>query len=64
MLFSSLAMIPNKKAYTDMSFYSSELEENDLSLDNFENLEFSFHIFNNDTWDTIADSSTITITSK
>ncbi len=57
-------MIPNKKAYTDMSFYSSELEENDLSLDNFENLEFSFHIFNNDIWATIADSSTIRITSK
>ncbi len=60
----STEIAPNKKAYTDMSFYSSELEENDLSLDNFENLEFSFHIFNNDTWNTIADSSTITITSK
>ncbi len=64
MLFSSSAIIPNKKAYTDMSFYSSELEENDLSLDNFENLEFSFHIFNNGIWATIADLSTITITSK
>ncbi len=64
MLLSSSAMIPNKKAYTDMSFYSSELEENDLSLDNFENLEFFFYIFNNDIWATIDDFSTITITSK
>lgn len=60
----SSEIAPGKKTYTDMSFLSSELEENDLSLDNFENLEFSFHIFNDDTWDTIADTGVITITSK
>lgn len=60
----STEIMPGKKAYTDMSFLSSELEENDLSLDNFENLEFSFHIFNDNTWDTITDTGVITITNK
>ena len=61
----STEVMPGKKAYTDMSFLSTDLEENNISIaDNFENMEFSFYIFNDDTWDTILESSTITVTSK
>ena len=50
---------PGKKANGELTFYNSTLEENGIS--NMEELEFSFHIFDEKTWDTIDDSSLIKI---
>ena len=42
-----------------MTFMSSELEEN--GIENMEDLELSFHIFDTDTWDTITDTDVIAV---
>ncbi len=51
---------PGKKANAELSFYKSALEENGITVIN--DLEMSFHIFNEETWDTIDDSNPIKIT--
>ncbi len=50
---------PGKKANGSLTYYKSMLEENGIS--SIENLEFSFHIFDGESWDTIDDSDIITI---
>ena len=50
---------PGKKANGALTYYNSMLEEN--GIDNIDELEFSFHIFDEETWDTIDDSNIIKI---
>lgn len=50
---------PGRHAIADMTFMSSELEEN--GIENMEDLELSFHIFDTDTWDTITDTDVIAV---
>ena len=49
-----------KHAVDTVTFMKSELEENDIQ--DIEDVELSFHIFNMDTWDTIVDTPPVTIT--
>ena len=51
-----------KKRISAMSFLSSQLEENKIT--EFKNIETSFHIFYTDGWDTIEDTTPITISFK
>lgn len=48
-----------KHAVDTITLFSSDLEENEI--ENIENVELSFHIFDADSWDTIADSDTVTV---
>lgn len=48
-----------KTANDDIDFMSSDLEKN--SITTIEEIEFSFHIFNSDTWSESFDSNAITI---
>ena len=50
---------PGKKTNGGLTYYYSTLEENGISSIN--ELELSFHIFDQETWDTIDDSGMITI---
>lgn len=50
---------PGKKANGALTYYNSMLEEN--GIDNIDELEFSFHIFDEETRDTIDDSNIIKI---
>lgn len=56
----SCDVLTGKRAVDTITFLSSELEENEITA--IENIELSFHIFDADSWDGIADSDTITIT--
>lgn len=49
-----------KRAVSAITFLDSDLESNGIL--SFEEVELSFHVFNFDSWDTIADTSPITIT--
>lgn len=51
-----------KKANDEMSIYSSSLEAS--GIDTISEIEFSFHIIDGKSWDTIADSDLITITTS
>jgi len=55
-------VVPGKKAYDEMTFMSSNLEESNIT--EIEEIELSFHIFDAATWDTIVDTEAITITIK
>ncbi len=52
------AVLPGKKANTEISFY--DLEEN--GIEDISNAEFSFHIADSATYDTILDSDVIALT--
>ena len=56
----SCDVLAGKRAVDTITFLSSELEENEITA--IENIELSFHIFDADSWDGIADSDTIIIT--
>lgn len=62
MLDASLSeeVLPGKRSIADMSFLSSQLDENEIT--DITEVEFSLHIFDTDTWDGIADSSQIKLT--
>ena len=49
-----------KKAYDAITFLESDLEKN--SITNITELEIKFYIFNSDSWDTIHETQTITVT--
>ncbi len=51
---------PGKKANGELTYYNSLLEKEGIY--NVQNLEFSFHIFNDETWKAIDDSEIIKIT--
>jgi hypothetical protein len=48
-----------KKSNEDMTFMDSTLEL--CGIDNIADIEFSFHIYDSDTWDTYLDSEPVTI---
>lgn len=50
---------PGKKIHGELTYFNSILEENGISA--IENIELSFHIFNEETWGTIDDSEIISI---
>ena len=52
-------VLPGKKVNAELTYYNSTLEENGIY--NIDELEFSFHIFDEETWDTIDDSKLIKI---
>lgn len=52
-------MMPGKHAVSAVTFLSSDLEDNGIT--NITNIELSFHIFETDSWDSIADTDTITL---
>lgn len=52
-------VVSGKHALDTITFLSSELEENEITA--IETAELSFHIFESDGWDTIADTDAITI---
>ncbi len=56
----STDVTPGKRAIDGITFMSSDLEEN--GIESIEDVELSFHIFDADSWNTIADSEKITIT--
>jgi len=51
---------PDKRSITALTFFSSDLEKNDIET--FEEVEFSFHIFDTDEWETIGDTEKYTLT--
>jgi len=58
-LFSS-TVYSGKKAVDDITIFESDLEEN--GIEKVESIELKFHIYDNDTYNTIADSDVVTIT--
>lgn len=48
-----------KKAITAVTFFKSDLEENEITI--ITSIETSFHVFDMDGWDTIVDTDPITI---
>lgn len=50
---------PGKKANGELTYFNSTLEENGIY--NIDELEFSFHIFDQETWDAIDDSDIIKV---
>ena len=53
-------VLNGKKAVTDITFFSSDLEKN--NIETVERVELSFHIFQMDSWDTIVDTEIISLT--
>ena len=51
-----------KKAIDDITIMSSELETN--GIESIDEVELQFHIYNLDTYDTIADTDPITFTDR
>ena len=58
-LFSS-DIVAKKHAVDAITFMSSDLEDN--AITQIESIELAFHIFETESWDTIADSDTLSIT--
>ena len=58
-VFFSCEIMPGKKAIDQFTFVGSSLEENGITV--IEETEFSFHIFDSDSWDTIIDTEPIHI---
>jgi hypothetical protein len=58
----STTVYDGKKAFDDITIMSSELESNNIT--SIEEVELKFHIYNADTYDTIADSDPITFSAK
>ncbi len=58
----SSSVLPGKVAYTDMTFWSTELDKNEITFDTIEEVEFYLHIFDEESWNTIQDTGIITIT--
>ncbi len=56
----SADVLNGKRALSDLSFFGSELEDN--NIEKIEKVELSFHIFDMDSWDGIVDTDTITLT--
>jgi hypothetical protein len=58
----STTVYDGKKAVDDITIFDSDLEENEI--ESVEDVELKFHIYDNDSYDTIADSDTITFSAK
>ena len=55
----SCDIMAGKKAYSTISFFESDLEDNGIA--DITELEVKFHIFNSDTWNDIFETDAITI---
>lgn len=55
----SADVISGKKSYDEITFLESDLEDN--GIDQINKLEFTFHIFDKDSWQTITDSDKIQV---
>lgn len=60
--FFSTTIYDGKKAIDEITIFSSDLEENDI--ESIEEVELKFHIYNADTYSTIADSEPITFSAQ
>ena len=60
--FFSTTVYDGKKSIDDITIFSSDLEEN--GIESIDEVELKFHIYNADTYDTIADSDPITFSAK
>ena len=58
----STTVYDGKMSIDDITIFSSELEENDIET--IETVELKFHIYDADTYSTIADSERITFTAQ
>lgn len=56
----SCDLAAGKRAIDTITFFESELEENEITA--IEDIELSFHIFDYDSWDTIADTEVVKLT--
>lgn len=56
----SCDILAGKKAFDSISFFESDLKDN--NIENINEMEFYFHIFESDGWDTIFDSDLIKVT--
>lgn len=52
-------VVAGKRSNAVLTFMSSSLEENEI--EEIQDVELSFHIFNTDSWDTVADTEAITV---
>lgn len=61
MVMSSLSsdVLAGKRAYTEITLFSSDLEDN--GIEQIQNAEFSFHIFDPHSWDTIKDTDSVSL---
>lgn len=60
--FFSTTVYDGKKSIDEITIFSSDLEEN--GIESIDEVELKFHIYNSDTYDTIADSDPITFSAK
>lgn len=58
----STTVYDGKMALDDITIFSSDLEEN--GIEGIEEVELKFHIFDVDSYDTIADSEVITFSAQ
>lgn len=56
----SCVLPDGKIAYDQISFFTSDLEDN--GIESIETVDLAFHAYDYDTWDTLFDSDTITLT--
>lgn len=56
----SCDVMAEKRAVSDITFMTSDLEDNDIN--DIEEVELSFHIFNMEDWETIVDTDSFNIT--
>lgn len=58
----STTVYAGKKAIDDITLFSEDMEQN--NIESIDEVELKFHIFDNDSFDTIADSDAITFSAK
>jgi hypothetical protein len=58
----STTVYDGKKSIDEVTIFSSDLEEN--GIESIEEVELQFHIYDDDTYSTIADSAPITFTAE
>ena len=58
--FFSCDVCAGKRAIDDITFSSSELEDNDIET--IEDVELSFHVFDLESWETIVDTDVVKVT--
>lgn len=54
------AILPGKVAFDRITFFQTDLDDNNIT--SIDSLEFRVHVFDSDSWDTIADSDPIPLT--
>lgn len=54
------AILPGKVAFDRITFFQTDLDDNNIT--SIDSLEFRVHVYDSDSWDTIADSDPIPLT--